>query len=284
MSRYVYVNGKYQIYKDSTTHVEDRGLQFSDGVYEVIGVWKNRLIDFSLHLDRLYRSMNELCFSSVPSSKFLSIVTREIIRLNKINYGTIYIQVNRGKSKRNHKFPDNTKYTISVIGRNGLSFREPSNNKGISAITLRDQRWDRRDIKTVSLLANVLAKQKALSNNSFESILFDNNNFVTEASTANVWIVNQNNELLTHPANNKILGGVTRKRIMKIAENLKINIYEKSFTVDEMYKASEVFLTGTTIGVKPVIKIDNYNISKSEIGFWTTKLKYEYMRFLDTIN
>jgi len=228
--------------------------------------------------------MNELYFSSVPSGKFISIVTKEVIRLNKINYGTIYIQINRGISKRNHIFPENKKYTISVIARNGLSFREISETAGISAITTKDQRWDRRDIKSVSLLANVLAKQKASSNNSSESILFDNNNCVTEASTSNVWIVNDNNELLTHPANNKILNGVTRTRIIKIAESLKLNICQKPFKVEEMYEAKEVFLTGTTIGVKPVIKIDNFNISKCKIGLCTIKLKDEYLKFLNRIN
>ena len=284
MSRYVYVNGQYCNYKDSTTHVDDRGLQFSDGVYEVIGVWKSNLIDFALHIDRLNRSMHELSFSSVPSNRLITIVSKEIIRLNKINYGTLYIQVNRGISKRNHIFPTNKKYTMHVIGKNGLSFRNSLDNNGISAITTKDQRWDRRDIKSVSLLANVLAKQKAINHKSYESILFDNDNYVTEASTSNVWIVNQKNELVTHPTNKKILSGITRKRVLKIAEKLKINVHEKPFAIKDMYNASEVFLTGTTIGVKPVTKIDNYNISDCKIGPITLKLKDEYIKFLNKIN
>lgn len=283
MSRIIYVNGKYSYHNKSYTHVEDRGFQFSDGVYEVIAVWNSKPVDFVAHIDRLYRSMNELLFKSQPYSQLINIASKEIIRLNKIKYGTIYIQVNRGIGRRNHLFSNNLKHSLVVIGNNHLNFKKTNASSGISLISTYDQRWARRDIKSISLLPNVLSKQYAHRKKKFESLLIDDDNSITEASTANVWIVDKNNTLITRPADTRILSGVTRNRIIKIAKKYNYKVTEKKFFLEDIYEANEVFLTGTTVAIKSVTKVNNKYISSGVPGEITNILRKKYFNFLNSL-
>ena len=227
--------------------------------------------------------MNELLFKSQPYSQLINIASKEIIRLNKIKYGTIYIQVNRGIGRRNHLFSNNLKHSLVVIGNNHLNFKKTNASSGISLISTYDQRWARRDIKSISLLPNVLSKQYAHRKKKFESLLIDDDNSITEASTANVWIVDKNNTLITRPADTRILSGVTRNRIIKIAKKYNYKVTEKKFFLEDIYEANEVFLTGTTVAIKSVTKVNNKYISSGVPGEITNILRKKYFNFLNSL-
>jgi len=285
MPRLSYVNGKYLPHSKAVVSIEDRGLQFSDGVYEVIAVYNSFPVDLKRHINRLQRSMRELSFEYPPNIDSLLVVLRNIIRLNKIKNGNIYVQINRGVSPRNHLFPeDKISCTRIVTARSSLN---PSNtylDKGVSLSSQADIRWGRCDIKTVGLLGNVLTKQTAKTRGAFESILLGVDDTVTEASTANIWIVNKKKQLLTHPESQRILSGVTRNRIIDLIKDSGLEIIEKPFKLEDSLGAEEVFLTGTTISIIPVIEIDKTFISTGKPGPVTLEIISLYRTYLNSLD
>lgn len=268
MPRIAYVNGTYVQHAEAAIHVEDRGYQFADGVYEVCEVRHGFIIDLTRHLDRLGRSLGELRIGWPMSRAALIHVIREVLRRNRVRNGLFYLQVTRGVGRRDHVFPDaDTPPSIVVTAKRtdpGAIARK--NAEGISAITVPENRWDRVDIKSVGLLPNVLARQRAKEAGAQEAIFVDVDGTVKEGAATNVWIVDREGTLRTRPAENGILRGVTRTTLMDVAKPLGLRIEEKAFSVEEMLAAREVFITAATSICFPVVSVDGKTIGNGHPG------------------
>ena len=274
MSKIAYLNSKYINFNKAKIHIEDRGLQFSDSVYEVVPFYNKKLIDFNFHLKRLKYSLNELQIKYIVKEDKLKKIFNKIISLNKIRNGIVYLQITRGVQPRDHDYRNNLIPNLIIYTINRKLNLPNSNFKGVKAITYKDLRWKRRDIKTVSLLANVLAKKEAVRKKAYEAILIDNGK-ITEATASNVWIV-KNNKLITHPSNTDILKGITRETVKKLIKKNKLNLKETSFSKKELYNADEVFITSSSSFVTPIIKIDSKLVNKGKIGKITMQLATLY--------
>ena len=276
MSKIAYLNSKFINFKDAKIHIEDRGLQFSDSVYEVVPFYNKKLIDFKFHIKRLNYSIKELQINYTIKENKLEKIFNRIILLSKLKNGLVYLQLTRGIQSRDHVFKKNLRPNLIIYAINRkLNLPDNNNFKGEKAITFNDLRWKRRDIKSVSLLGNVLAKNAAAKKNAYEAILIDNG-IVTEATASNVWIVKKN-KLITHPTNTDILKGITRQSIKKLVQSNSLKLVEKCFTLKEMYAADEVFITSSGNFVTPIIKIDYKKINRGKIGKITLKLANLYM-------
>ena len=274
MSKIAYLNSKYINFNKAKIHIEDRGLQFSDSVYEVVPFYNKKLIDFSFHAKRLKYSLKELQIKYIVKEDKLKKIFNKIIRLNKITNGIVYLQITRGVQPRDHNYKNNIIPNLIIYTINKKLNLPNKNFKGEKAITYNDLRWKRRDIKTVSLLANVLAKKEAVRKKAYEAILIDNGK-ITEATASNVWIV-KNNKLITHPSNMDILKGITRETVKKLIKKNKLNLKETSFTKKELYNADEVFITSASSFVTPIIKVDSKLVNKGKIGRITLQLATLY--------
>ena len=274
MSKIAYLNSKYINFNKAKIHIEDRGLQFSDSVYEVVPFYNKKLIDFNFHAKRLKYSLKELQIKYIVKEDKLKKIFNKIIRLNKIRNGVVYLQITRGVQPRDHNYKNNIIPNLIIYTINKKLNLPNKNFKGEKAITYNDLRWKRRDIKTVSLLANVLAKKEAVRKKAYEAILIDNGK-ITEATASNVWIV-KNNKLITHPSNTDILKGITRETVKKLIKKNKLKLKETSFTKKELYNADEVFITSASSFVTPIIKIDSKLVNKGKIGKITLQLATLY--------
>jgi len=282
MGRVAYVNGRYVPHSDATVSIEDRGYQFADGVYEVVAIWNGCAVDLAPHMDRLDRSMSELRFATPPHRHALGVIARETVRRNKVKRGILYIQINRGTAPRNHPFPmDSQGCSVVMTARSGLGPSAAQAENGVALSVQPDIRWRRRDIKTVGLLANVLNKQRAKEQGAFEALLIDPDETVTEASAANVWIVDKDGTLKTRPLGPEILGGITRARVIDLAARNGLKVEETSFALDDVLSAREVFLTGTTTFVLPVTQVDEHTIANGHPGETARSLRQSYLTYLD---
>lgn len=275
MHRIAYVNGRYLPHARATVGIEDRGYQFADGVYEVIQVDRGRLVDERLHLQRLDRSLGELGIIAPVGDAALAIVVREVVRRNKVFDGMAYIQVTRGVARRDHAFPDPAVAPGLVVTAQAVdpAKAEAKAAKGIRVITLPDQRWKRPDIKSISLLPNVLAKQAAKAAGAGEAWLLADDGTVNEGASSNAWIIGQDGRVITHPVDQTILKGVTRTTLLSLIGRLGLASEERPFTVDEAYAAREAFVTGATTLVTPVIAIDDRPIADGLAGPLTRELR-----------
>lgn len=268
MPRIAYVNGAYVRHSEAAVHVEDRGYQFADGVYEVCEVRHGCIVDLGRHLDRLDRSLNELRISWPMGRAPLIRVIREVLRRNRVLNGLFYLQVTRGVARRDHVFPaGDIRPSIVVTAKqtDGAAIAR-KNAEGISAITLLENRWDRVDIKTVGLLPNVLARQKAKEQGAQEAIFVDAEGMVKEGAATNVWIVDGDGTLRTRPAEHGILRGITRATLMDVAKTLGLPFEERAFSVEEMLAAREVFITAATSICFPVVSVDGRIIGNGHPG------------------
>lgn len=283
MTRVVYVNGVYQPYSDACVHVEDRGFQFADGVYEVCEVREGILIDERRHIDRLHRSLNELRMRAPMTRRALGLIMREVIRRNKVTNGSVYVQVTRGVAKRDFHFPsDETVPTLVCYGINiSRKAAEKRAANGISVVTMPDIRWKRVDIKTVALLPNALARQAALDAGAQEAWMVDQDGYVTEGASCNAWILSQNDELITRSADGAILRGITRSVVMDLIRKEGLKFMEKSFTVDEVKSAKEAFNTSATGLVMPVIAVDGVKIGDGRPGPIAQKIRRLFHDFAE---
>ena len=282
MSRIAYVNGQYVRHQDAAVHIEDRGYQFSDGVYEVFAVMGGRLIGKQAHLDRLTHSLQELRIGSPMNSSALIIVVNEIIRRNHVCNGLVYLQITRGTAPRDHPFPNHAESALVVTAR---KFNQPSKNlllEGVDVITIPDIRWRRCDIKSISLLPNVLGKQKARESGAFEAWQVDSDGFTTEGTSTNAWIVAENGDLITRNASKFILNGITRLAVLEAAAALGVTIKERSFTPNEAISAQEAFITSSTSHVKAVTRIDGHPIGNGHAGEITRRILEAYIDCVKT--
>jgi len=276
MSRISYVNGHYVSHLSAFVHIEDRGYQFSDGVYEVIAIHKGKLIDMDDHMMRLTRSLEELEIAWPVCLRAIDMIIREVVRRNRIRDGMVYMQITRGVAPRAHEFPDHHNSAFVVTAKRFPPFDFDAANKGISIITTPEIRWQRRDIKSVSLLGNCLAKEKARQAGCYEAWFVEDNGMITEGTTSNSWIVNAKGELITRDVSNNILAGITRLSIMKVAKENNIMFSERAFSLEEAKSAKEAFISSTTSFVKPVLKIDNKTIGDGRVGPLSAKLLSYY--------
>ena len=275
MPNITYIDGKYLNYEDSKIHINDRGYHFGDAIYEVIVFNKNIFYDFDGHIQRLFKSLKSLEIEFSLSSSSLKIIINNLIRLNKANIGSVYIQVSRGVAERNHSFHGlNIKPILTIIVTKKSNIE--NNLNGVKAITLNDNRWSRPDIKTTQLLPNVLAKTLANKNNAYESIFIDDEGFVTEGSSSNIWVLNKENQLITRNLDGKILSGITRNSISLFAKKNNIAVIEKKFTQIELYNAKEVFLTSASSFIMPIVQIDDQNINQGLVGNVSLELRKLY--------
>ncbi len=280
MSRVAYVNGRYRPHAQAMVHIEDRGYQFSDGVYEVCEVRGGLLVDERRHMARLRRSLDELRIDLPMPLAALGVVLRETVRRNRVRDGLVYLQVTRGTARRDHAFPPpGTAPSIVVTAR----ILDPARGErtafdGISVITVPDNRWGRVDIKSVSLLPNVLAKQAAREQGAREAWFVDAAGFVTEGSSANAWIVTDRNEVVTRPAGPDILSGISRAVVMDAVTAQGLTLVERPFTPKEAQAAREAFVTAASQIVFPVVQIDGRPVGDGRPGPVATALRREFHR------
>ncbi len=275
MPRIAYVNGRYVPHRDAMVHVEDRGYQFADGVYEVCEISRGFIMDMTRHLDRLDRSLRELQIAWPMSRKALQIAMSEVIRRNMVMDGLVYLQVTRGVASRDHAFPSGTVKPAIVITAKRLDTAAVARRAatGISVITVPENRWDRVDIKTVGLLPNVLARQAAKVAGAHDAWFVDPDGTVREGASSNVWIVTRENVLVTRQAETGILRGITRTTVIDVAKKLGFAVEERDFSVDEAKNAKEVFMTSATTVVMPVISIDGHSVANGHPGSTTLSLR-----------
>ncbi len=262
MSRISYVNGEYAPHQDAVVHIEDRGYQFADGVYEVMAVRDGFIIDLEPHLDRLDRSLAALSIAAPMSRGALRIVIREVVHRNLVRTGIVYMQVTRGVAKRAHAFPKDASPAIVVTSRSMASPSASAVNDGVKVITMPDIRWGRCDIKSISLLPNVLARQQATAAGAYEAWLIDSAGDVTEGSASNAWIVDAKGDLVTRHLGPALLGGVTRAAIVDACKAAKVKVVERTFSLKEALAAREAMVTSTTSFVLPVVAIDGKAIGR----------------------
>lgn len=283
MTRVAYVNGVYRPYHQACVHIEDRGFQFADGVYEVCEVKDGRLIDERRHIDRLYRSMGELRIRAPKCRRAFGVILRETVRRNRVDQGFVYLQVTRGAAKRDFAFPtsDTSASVVCFARTKSPVVAERRAAKGISVITMPDIRWRRTDIKTVSLLPNALARQAALDAGAQEAWLVDESGFITEGASCNAWIITEAGELITRPADSGILRGITRTVLIELISEHGLNLVERAFTVAEAKAAKEAFNSSATGLVMPVIAIDGAPVGDGEPGAQTLKYRRLFHDFAE---
>lgn len=270
----VFLNGNLVPYESATVHVEDRGFQFSDAVYEVMAVYKSRVVDGAPHYARLERSLAELEIPQTLSQAKLDETIHDLIRRNNIDSGNVYLQITRGVAPRNHVCPSPSPEPTIVIITRPKKFPLPEEEafKARRVITFPDIRWGRRDIKSVSLLANCMALTEATRRDAYEAILYEPSGSVTEAASHNAWMVTNEGEVWTRQLGTQVLPGTTRGTALEVAQKQGVVFRQKAFSVEELKGASEVFLTGTTPLVVPIGVVDETVIGDGKMGPVTQKL------------
>ncbi|QIB35726.1 D-amino-acid transaminase [Ancylobacter pratisalsi] len=268
MSRIAYVNGQYVPHEQAAVHIEDRGYQFADGVYEVCEVSGGRMVDQRRHMERLVRSLGEIRIAMPMPMAALDVVIRETVRRNRVRDGFVYVQVTRGVARRDHFFPDPSTPPSIVVTARSVDPRKADALalKGIAVITAPDNRWERVDIKTIGLLPNVLAKEAAKAAGAREAWFVDGQGRVTEGGSTNAWIVTAEGKLVTRQADTAILRGITRTVMMEVAEKLQLRVEERAFTVAEALAAREAFVTSATNFAMPVVRIDGHPVGEGRPG------------------
>jgi D-alanine transaminase len=284
MSRIAYVNGRYLPLRDAKVHIEDRGYQFGDGVYEVCEIRDGHLIDERRHLERLQRSLAELRIRLPITLRALDVVFHEVVKRNRISYGIVYLQITRGVARRDHAFPTVPVEPSIVVTARALNKtrNEALAEKGVSVITVPDNRWGRVDIKTIGLLPNVLARQAAIEQGARDAWFVDSDGRVTEAASANAWIVTAAGTVVTRPADHTILRGITRTVLLDVIKAQGLTLEERAFTLKEAYSAREAFVTSASQIVLPVVRIDDRPIGNGAPGLLAIALRQEFHRFAET--
>tara|TARA_B100001027_G_scaffold53673_1_gene35927 strand:+ start:459 stop:1310 length:852 start_codon:yes stop_codon:yes gene_type:complete len=280
MSREAFVNGEYTEYINSRVHIEDRGYQFADGVYEVFAVLNSKIVDYEGHIKRLYRSLKELKITSPIQRKSYKFHINEIIKRNIIQDGLVYLQVTRGVASRDFKFPKNSKSSIVIIGKNApTNYYDNNFNIGIKVKTTKDLRWKRVDIKSLNLLPPVLAKQYAADNGCEEAWLIDDDGYVTEGSSSNAWIV-KDKTVITRPVSSSILNGITRSTLIKSLSKVGYKFIERRFNINDIKDADEAFITSATQFVMPVTAVNNIKIGDGRVGEFSRLFKDIYFKYI----
>jgi len=279
VGRIAYVNGRFVPHAEAFVHIEDRGYQLADAVYEVWALFGGKLADPEGHFARLERSLSELRIDMPMSRTALTMVLREAVRRNRVREGLVYLQVSRGVAPRDHAFPTipvrpAVVITVSRVDREATEARAA---RGVGVVTTPENRWGRCDIKTVGLLPNALAKQKAREVGAVEAWFVDDLGLVTEGASSNAWILDQDGILRTRDTNANILRGVTRLSLMDVAREIGLKVEERPFTPDEARSAKEAFITGAGSLVLPVVSVDGKPVGDGSPGPVASKLRRLYI-------
>ena len=279
MSRIAYVNGRFVAKTDAFVHIEDRGYQFADAVYEVWALFGGKLSDPEGHFARLERSLGELRIPMPMSRKALTVVLKETVRRNRVSEGLVYLQVSRGVAPRDHAFPaaDTPPAIVITVSRVDREASEARARKGVAVVTTPENRWGRCDIKTVGLLPNAMAKQKAREVGAVEAWFVDDLGLVTEGASSNAWIVDRDGALRTRDTNANILRGVTRLSLLDVARQAGLKVEERPFTPQEALDAQEAFITGAGTLVLPVVLMDGKPIGSGKPGPVAARLRALYI-------
>jgi len=279
VTRVAYVNGAFVRHADAAVHIEDRGYQLADGVYEVWAVYDGRLIDAAGHFTRLDRSLGELRIAWPVSKAALPLLLAETLRRNRIKDGLVYLQITRGVASRDHPFPNPPVASSLVLTakRVDAAAAEARAAEGVAVITTPENRWGRCDIKTIALLPNVLAKQKAREAGAYEAWFVDDMGVVTEGASTNAWIIDADGVLRTRSIQANILRGVTRATLLEVAAAAGLKVDQRGFSVEEAKAAREAFITGAGTLVTPVVSVDGHPIGGGVAGPVAKRLRRLYI-------
>ena len=278
--RIAYVNGRYLPHGEAGVHIEDRGLQLGDSIYEVFAVRGGHIRDEEEHLDRLERSVGEIRIAAPMGRAALKLVMRELLRRNRIADGLLYLQVSRGAVKRDHPIPDIEPRPTLILTARPFDFegKERQQAGGVAVMTQPDLRWGRCDIKSTQLLANLLAKTEARRAGAYEAWLIDREGFVTEGASTTAWIVDKDGQVVTRALSNAILPGVTRRVIMEAAAEAQMPIVERAFTPEEAKQAREAFISSAANAATPIVAIDGARIGDGKPGPLSRRIAELYLR------
>lgn len=276
MARVVFLNGAFLPADEAKVSVMDRGFLFSDGVYEGVGILDGHLVDNEPHLERFERSMREIQITNPHSRAEWTRLEEELVRRNGVAEGFLYIQITRGVAERDFMFPKAADPTVMMFTQAKSIANSPAAETGVAVITVEDQRWRRRDIKSVSLLAQVLAKQAASDAGAQEAWMVEDG-FVTEGGSSSAFIVTKAGNIVVRPLSNAILPGITRKSLLRLSKEAGITLEERLFTVQEAYDAAEAFLTSASNFVLPVVSIDGHPVGDGKPGPLTQRLRHLYL-------
>lgn len=276
MSRTVYVNGEYLPEEQGKVSIFDRGFLFADGVYEVSAVLRGRLVDNGAHLTRLHRSLGELNIPQPVSDEDIIAAQRQLIELNGLDEGLVYLQITRGPADRDFAFPAKPAPTLVMFTQKHTLIESPLARRGIKVKTVEDLRWKRRDIKTVGLLPASMAKQAALDAGADDAWMVENG-CVTEGTSNNAFIVTRDGVVRTRQLSNLILHGITRAAILRLAAEEDLSVVEGLFTPEEAYQAREAFITSATAFALPVVNIDGHDIGDGKPGPVVERLRRHYI-------
>jgi D-alanine transaminase len=274
-----YLNGEFVPLHEAKVSVFDRGFMFADGVYEVTAVVNGTLIDNESHMIRLERSLGEIAIPVPMPLAQIAALQDELVRRNGLREGTIYIQITRGLGDRYFHFPERMNPSFVMLTQECELLSTPEAKTGIRVVSVPDIRWKRRDIKTVALVAQVMAKQAAFAAGAGEAWMVEDN-MVTEGGSSNAFIVNADNTIITRKTNSFILAGVTRKAVIALAKERDISLEERSFSLKEAYSAREAFLTSASTFVLPIIQVDDHIIADGKPGGLTRRLREIYLEFV----
>lgn len=279
MPRYAYVNGRFVPHGQAAVHIEDRGFQFADAVYEVIAVHDGHLVDEEGHVERLDRSLRELRMARPMSRRAHALVMRELVRRNGVREGVLYMQVTRGVAPRDFRFPKAARPGLVMTARHTRVAPPARLAAGVRVVTVPDIRWKRRDIKSTALLAQVLAKQDASEQGAFEAWMIDDKGFITEGSSSTAWIVTRDGALVTRHISDEILRGVTRESLLRLAAEEGLQVEERPFTLEEAYTAREAFFSSASTYAQPVVQIDDRVVANGQPGSIGTRLAECYIAY-----
>jgi D-alanine transaminase len=276
MTRIVFLNGSFLPQAEALVPIMDRGFLFADGIYEGMGVLGGRLIDNETHLARLERSLNEVRIPNPYSRDEWTRLEEELVRRNGMMEGFLYLQVTRGEAERDFVFPQAAKPTVMMFTQAKSIVQSPAAETGIAVVSVPDLRWKRRDIKSISLLAQVLAKQAAAEAGAQEAWMVEDG-FVTEGGSSSAFIITKAGSIVVRPLSNAILPGITRQSLLKLAEEAGLAVEERLFTLEEAYDAAEAFLTSASNFVLPVVTIDGRPVATGRPGALTRRLRSLYL-------
>ena len=280
--RIAYVDGRYVPHGEAGVHIEDRGLQFADSIYEVCAVAGGHLLDEAGHFARLERSLGEIGMAMPMPPRALKTVMQETVRRNRVKDGVLYLQITRGATRRDHPIPERSQPTVIITARPlDMAAFAKRRAEGIAVMSRPDIRWGRCDIKSTGLLPNVLAKTAARKNGAYEAWLVDKEGFVTEGTSTNAWIVTAEGRVVTRKLGNAILPGVTRASVIHALAEAQLTVDERAFRLDEAYAAREAFITAATAGIVPVVKIDGREIGEGRPGPVAARVHALYRAFAE---
>jgi D-alanine transaminase len=277
--RIVFVNGEFCTEETAKVSIFDRGFLFADGVYEVSSVIDSKLVDNARHLKRLHRSLSELDMVSPLSDAELSAMQKQLIEKNQLNEGLVYLQITRGPAERDFAFPSEAQPSVIAFTQHRSILDNPAATSGLSVITAPDIRWQRCDIKTIGLLPSSLTKQQALNKGADDAWMVDDQGLITEGTSNNCYIVTDDDEVITRQLSERILHGITRRAILKVASESGLVVTERAFSPEEACQAKEAFISSATTFCLPVVRIDNHTIGNGQPGPIFKKIRSAYIEF-----